>query len=132
MVDSKGAVSHIEMKAINYKEKAEIMVENTQKNVIRHGLASGADFRDGKWISQYDDNDGLWTSMYAVGEFMRLSSLRSRAYPDDQIAKARYSALYSLKAVLMISNVASRNITIDAKIRHFNNTRTGHGEMLVS
>lgn len=118
------------MKALSYKEKAEIMVDNTQNYVIRHGLASAANLRDGKWVSEYDDNDGLWTSMYAVGEFMRLSSFRSRAYPDDEVAKARYSALYSLKAVLLISNVASRNITIDARIRHFINTRTGHGEKL--
>jgi hypothetical protein len=33
---------------------------------------------------------------------------------------------------LLIANIASRNITIDARIRHFINTRTGPGEKLSS
>lgn len=48
-------------------------------------------------------------------------------YSSESIADARTSALKSLKAVLMISNVPSRNTTIDARIRHFNNTRVYDG-----
>lgn len=48
-------------------------------------------------------------------------------FSDQTVAESRTSALRSLKAVLMISNVASRNTTVDARIRHFNNTRTGDG-----
>lgn len=65
--------------------------------------------------------------MYAAGELMRLASLKRENYPKDKIQKARESALYSLKAVLLLSNIASRNGTVDAKIRHYINTRVGHG-----
>lgn len=63
---------------------------------------------------------------------MRLGALRDNKYPKDQIALARDSALYSLKAILLISNIAGRNTTIDAKIRHFINTRAGRGQKLSS
>lgn len=35
-----------------------------------------------------------------------------------------------MKSILLISNIACRNATIDAKIRHFINTRAGKGEKL--
>jgi hypothetical protein len=40
VVNSNGEVSHIEMKDISYKQKAELMAENTKKNVMRHGIAA--------------------------------------------------------------------------------------------
>lgn len=101
------------------------MVENTQKYIIRYGFASSSTLKNGNWVSDITDNDGLWTGMYAAGEFMRLSSLRTRAFPEDQIVKARNSALTSLKAVLLLANIACRNTTVDAKIRHFVNTVNG-------
>ncbi len=66
-LNSEGEVSHIEMKSVSYKEKAETMVKNTQESVLRHGVASSADLVNGKWVPGYTDNDGLWTSVYAAG-----------------------------------------------------------------
>jgi hypothetical protein len=128
-VNSEG-VTHIALAEYSYKAKAEKMVENTQEFVMRHGLAASSHLQNGKWIGDVTDNDGLWTAMYAAGEFMRYSSLKDNQFPDEEVSKARDSALRSLKAILLISNIPMRDATIDAKIRHYNNTRTGKGEKL--
>ncbi len=100
------------------------MSRTTEEFVMRHGLASDASFDGVKWIPVIGDNDGLWTSMYASGELMRYASLRRLPNSDpEEIAAARKSALKSLKAVLLIANVACRDKTINARIRHFKNTR---------
>ena len=77
--NSDGLVSHIKMKAISYKEKAYLMSQNTEKYVMRHGLASDSTLVGDVWKGSISDNDGLWTSMYAVGELMRYSSLNKKA-----------------------------------------------------
>jgi hypothetical protein len=43
------------------------MIEQTQKYVLRHGMASDAYFNGQNWIPVISDNDGLWTSMYGAG-----------------------------------------------------------------
>lgn len=43
------------------------MVENTQKYVLRHGIASSSTLVNGTWKPDNVDSDGLWTSMYAAG-----------------------------------------------------------------
>ncbi len=45
------------------------MSSNTQKYVIRQGIATGAIYNStqGKWIPEISDNDGLWNSLYATG-----------------------------------------------------------------
>ncbi len=57
------------------------MVQNTQKNVLRFGLASSSTLKNGTWVPSFTDNDGLWTALYAAGEFMRLASLKRKEYP---------------------------------------------------
>ncbi len=75
-VSSSGNVTRIEMRRISYKEKAEIMVAETEKKAMRQGLASGADWDGTKWVPEVSDNDGLWTSMYGAGELMKYSVLK--------------------------------------------------------
>ena len=93
------------MEIMTLNEQAEMMVEDTQNNVMRFGMASEANWNGSKWIPGISDNDGLWTSMYGAGELMRYASLRKSKAADDKIAAARSSALKSLKAVLLIANV---------------------------
>lgn len=97
------------------------------KPYLRYGLASGTDRNGDSWTAGISDNDGLWTSMFGVGELMRYSWMKYMSYDAASLAEARESALTSLKAVLMISNVPSRDTVINARIRHFNNTRDGDG-----
>lgn len=127
VVGSAGDVNHIIMKSMTYTEKALYMREQTRRYVQRYGIVAGAAFSGGKWIPDISDNDGLWTSLFGAGELMRYSIARDHKLPDADIAQARSSALRSLKAVLMISNVAGRNKTIEAKIRHLVNTAAGQG-----
>ena len=54
---------------LNYQQKAEMMVKNTQKYVLRQGIAAEATYDQNKkeWRTGITDNDGLWTSLYAAG-----------------------------------------------------------------
>ena len=122
-----GDSTHIKMIELNYKDKASMMVEATEKYVDRIGFASDSHFIDGKWTSAISDNDGLWTSMYGVGELMRYSVLKESKASVDEISKARKSALRSLKAVLLLGNIPGRTGTVDSKIRHLENTMLGDG-----
>lgn len=122
--NTQGEVSHIEMVPLSYKEKAYQMSKTTEEFVMRHGLASDSSFDGKNWVPAISDNDGLWTSMYAVGELMRYASLRRLpSSTPEEISAARKSALIPLKAVLLIANVPCRDKTINARIRHFKNTR---------
>lgn len=109
------------------------MSKTTEKLVMRHGLASDSSLVGDVWKGSISDNDGLWTGMYAVGELMRYASLKKKAeIPQAEKDEARKSALYPLKAVLLIANIACRDKTIDARIRHFINTRKDEGAFLSS
>ena len=127
VVGASGNVTHIKMVVMNYRDKAETMNDMTEQFVMRQGLASGASFDGTKWVPDIADNDGLWTSMYGAGELMKYSVLREKKADPAVVAKARERALKSLKAVLLISNVAGREGRIPAKIRHLNNTRSRLG-----
>jgi hypothetical protein len=63
--------------------------------------------------------------MYGAGELMKYSVLREKKADPAVISKARERALKSLKAVLLISNVAGREGTVPAKIRYLKNTMIG-------
>jgi hypothetical protein len=111
------------MVMMDYNTKTEMMVSDTQKNVMRNGMAASSGWNGQKWIPDISDNDGLWTSMYGAGELMRYASLKKAKASQEAIIKARSSALKSLKAVLMISNVAGRDGTVQARIRRYNSSR---------
>ncbi|MFD0716363.1 hypothetical protein [Paenibacillus sp. GCM10027626] len=61
-----------------------------------------------------DDNDGLWTSMYAIGEIFRYKALEEQygAGPSpaqrDEIAAAKKAAMRATKAVLLLDYVSGR------------------------
>ena len=44
VVGKNGSVTHIEMIAMSYEQKAEMMVVNTQKFVLRQGIAAEANY----------------------------------------------------------------------------------------
>jgi hypothetical protein len=125
--DNTPVVTHIEMVKISYSDKAAQMVEQTDKDVLRMGLASGAHWNGTKWIPEISDNDGLWTSMFGAGELMRYAVLKKEGATADQIAAARANALKSLKAVLMLANISGRTAVVNSKIHYLTNTFTGPG-----
>ena len=66
-----------------------MMVQQTEKYVLRHGMAGGANWNGSKWIPEISDNDGLWTSMYGAGELMKYSVLKQNNADETKILKAR-------------------------------------------
>lgn len=52
------------------------MIQETQKKVLRHGIAAGGNWNGEKWIPGISDNDGLWTAMYGSGELMKYAVLK--------------------------------------------------------
>lgn len=127
-----GDVSLIAMEEMTHREKAARMAKETQDFVMRHGLASNSALVNGTWVPSITDNDGLWTGMYAAGELMRYDHLRSSQATEAEIDSARQSAYKSLKAVLLVANVAGRDKVIPARVRHLDNTRVGQGAFLSS
>lgn len=111
-------VTHIRMEARSYTDKAAEMSATTQENVARRGMVSQARWNGTAWVPEETDNDGLWTSMYGVGELMRYSVLKDdpSATPEE-VAAAQSAALSSIKAVLLLSNITCRTGTVDAYIR---------------
>ena len=123
-VASASAVTHIRMEELSYTDKAAEMSATSQE-VSRYGFVSGTrrDDANSPWEADDDDNDGLWTSMYGVGELMRYAVLREdgSGATDDEVQTARDAALRSLKAVLLLSNVSCRQGTVDAFVRPLRN-----------
>ncbi len=113
-----GGVTHIEMVKISGTEKATMMVESTQENVMRHGYVDQSYLINGEWVRWESDNDGLWTSMYAAGELMRYASLKKSGASAEEIAEARSSAYISTEAVLLLSNISMRSGTTEAYVRY--------------
>jgi hypothetical protein len=56
------------------------------KPILRYGLASGSAKRGNQWIAWIEDNDGLWTSLFTVGELMRYDSLKKMKYSAINIS----------------------------------------------
>lgn len=121
-------VVHIRMEHISWDEKAKILNEQTDELVNRMGMVSDSSFNNGNLVKVIADNDGLWTSMYDVGELMHYAVLkRENNVSKETLAKVRARALKSLKAVLLLANISGREKTIDAKLRYLTSIRIGDG-----
>lgn len=119
---SAAAVTHIRMVELSYTDKAAEMSETTQENVARRGMVAQATWDGTKWAPEETDNDGLWTSMYGVGELMRYAVLKDDPTADpEKVAAAKETALSSIKAVLLLSNLTCRTGTVDAYVRPLKN-----------
>ncbi|MFD2329326.1 hypothetical protein ACFSR7_08745 [Cohnella sp. GCM10020058] len=123
-------VTHITMPKMTLLERTTVYEKLVKAVNDRRGMASGASFTfsDGANSSvdynsatgtftgspATDDNDGLWTTMYAIGEIFRYRTLKDEAgsSPTTQqkadIAAARADALRASKAVLLLDYVSGR------------------------
>jgi hypothetical protein len=117
--------THIEMVELSGADKAAILSDATQNYVSRRGMVSEAKYDSitNTWKPEESDNDGLWTSMYAAGELMRYSVLKSSGASAEEIASARASAMLSTEAVLLLSNISMRKGTTEAYVRYQPNGR---------
>ena len=103
-VRTRTGVSHIELRSMTMSAKAALFEDRIHARHDRHGLVSPSDLRvPGDLASNQlrdDDNDGLWTSMYAAAECFRYAVTQSREALDN----ARKAA----EAVLFLEEVAGR------------------------
>ena len=100
-VKTSSGVSHIQFKRMTLAEKAASFEERITLRHNRYGLVADSTLRiPGDLKSnrlEPNDNDGLWTSMYAAAECFRYATTRSK----DALERARVST----EAVLFLSQV---------------------------
>lgn len=107
-------VSHIEMLMLTAEEKAEMLLDETNKYVMRRGMVSQrnlAKSRDYESRHHYAccDNDGLFTSGYAIGEMYRYATLRDRLGEDHpRVRDARKNATKACEACLLLMYIHGR------------------------
>jgi hypothetical protein len=97
-------VSHIELRPMTLAAKAELFEQRVRLRHDRHGLVASSDLRVPGDLStnvmRDDDNDGLWTSIYAAAECFRYAVTKS----PEALANARKS----IQAVLFLEEVAGK------------------------
>lgn len=123
-------VTHIAMPKMTLLERTSVYEKLVKSVNDRRGMTSGASFSftdsTGTAIDYSSptgvfagspatsDNDGLWTTMYAIGEIFRYRTLKDEAgaSPTTQqqadIAAAKADALRASKAVLLLDYVSGR------------------------
>lgn len=107
-------VAHIEMIMLTAEEKSEILLDETNNYVMRRGMVSQRDlkeFRD--YESRYPyaacDNDGLFTSGYAIGEMYRYATLKEKLGKNHpRVRDARKNATKACEACLLLMYVHGR------------------------
>jgi hypothetical protein len=97
-------VSHIELRPMTLAQKAEHFEQRVRARHDRYGLVADSALRvagDPSSNQMHDnDNDGLWTAMYAAAECFRYAVTKS----PEALANARKS----VEAVLFLEEVAGR------------------------
>jgi hypothetical protein len=103
-VRAKTGVSHIELRTMTLAAKAALFEERLHARHDRHGLVSPSNLQVPGDVStnqtRDDDNDGLWTSMYAAAECFRYAATHS--------PEALANATRSTEAVLFLEEVAGK------------------------
>ena len=109
--NSKGVV-HIKMTIRSLKDKADKYEELTKAVNDRNGMI-GEDVsytRNGDSYSgtpTTNDNDGLWTSEYAIGEIYRYMAAKQEG-DESEMAAAKADATRAAKAVMLLAQVSGR------------------------
>ena len=100
-VRTRGGVSHIEYQPATLEKKADVFERRVRDRHDRFGLVAPSVLTHPGDLSssetRSDDNDGLWTSMYAAAECFRYAATQS----PEAIARAKKS----IEAVLFLEQV---------------------------
>jgi hypothetical protein len=103
-VRTKTGVSHIQLRSMTLAAKAALFEQRVHARHDRHGLVSPSNLRvPGDVLTNQmrdDDNDGLWTSMYAAAECFR--------YAVTHSPEALANATRSTQAVLFLEEVPGK------------------------
>lgn len=110
----KDKVAHIEMIMLTAEEKAEILLDETNNYVMRRGMVSQRGLKECRdYESRYPyaacDNDGLFTSGYAIGEMFRYATLKEKLGKDHpRVRDARKNATKACEACLLLMYIHGR------------------------
>lgn len=115
------SVAHIEMKYMSAQEKAIFLSDMNYKHIQRRGMLSGAnwDEKTKSWKGRESDNDGLWTSLVAMGDICRYAVLRdSKTASKKEVQKAREIAMRWTEALLLLAYIPARKGKVPAFVRY--------------
>lgn len=107
-------VSYIEMPVVSAEEKADILHDETKKFVQRRGMVSQRDLKiprdpESRYPYAACDNDGLFTSGYAMAEMFHYATLRRELGEDNPKTKqARADATLGCEACLLLMYIHGR------------------------
>lgn len=103
-VRTQTGVSHIELKPMTLAQKADFFEQRVRARHDRYGLVADSGLQVAGDLSSNqmhdNDNDGLWTAMYAAGECFRYAVTKS----PEALANARKS----VEAALFLEEVTGR------------------------
>ena len=112
--NAQGSV-HIAMVPLTMQERGYFYEKTTADVNDRNGMVSeNTSYTYDPATDEYygtnhtDDNDGLWTAMYALGEIFRYQTLKADGAAEAEIAAAKAAATRATKAVLLLDYVSGR------------------------
>lgn len=113
--NASGAV-HIKMPKMTMEDRTyfyEKMINdvNDRRGMITDSNSYTYDPATGEYTQAFvgtNDNDGLWSAMYAMGEILRYQTLKRENAPQYEIDAAKAAATRATKAVLLLDYVAGR------------------------
>ncbi len=123
-VRTSAGVSHLRLVALSLDDKAGQIEQRLRARHVRHGLVADSTLAVPGDVSsnhQYpNDNDGLWTAIYAAAQSYRYAVTRSEEARDR--ATAALSALVRLEAITGLEGFPARSF------RHRDEPRPDDGE----
>jgi len=112
-VRTAGGVVKFKQEQTTLDDKVRGVHDTLRKHHVREGLVGSVELKTpgtfaGGWFKHTDDNDGLWTSMYAAGEAFRYGA--TGAADAKQNAWEGVQALMRLEEITGIPGFAARSI----------------------
>ncbi len=113
VLTEKGVV-HISMVSMTAREKADLLLKETEETVMRRGMVSQRELKkardlSSKYPDNESDNDGCFTAVFAMGEMFRYETLKRELgenHPDT--VRARKVAVKSIEACLLLMYIHGR------------------------
>lgn len=118
---TKSGVSHIAMRPMSAEHKANLLSEVNYRYIQRRGMLSGGiwDEKNGRWKGRESDNDGLWTSLVAMGDICRYGVMKNDPkYSAQEVEHAREVATRWTEAVLLLEYIPSWKGSVPSFVRY--------------
>lgn len=113
-VRTASGVTRIELRDMTCEERSDMLRSETKKYVDRHGLVSQKYLAVPRDVSTavawgHSDNDGEFTSHYALGELFRYAVLkREKGAGDQSVIEAKASAARAVEACMLLMRISGR------------------------